>query len=501
MEQITILPPADFHAISFPTRELIAVGFRRKRLIATIFFGILLGATLCALFLSREYKSTMEILVKRQRLDPVVSTQATTMSDAVRGEITEEEMNTEVQLITSRDLLEEVVVTCGLVKPPGLLARILKKTQPDLRLAKGIDDLESRLTVEPVKKSDIIEVTYRQSSPAVARQVLAKLAELYMNKHATLHSEPGTADFFGKQADLYKDAIAKTQERLQQFGQQQGTVAAHTERDIAVQRANEFEASLRQTNSAIEEARHRITMLEQQIASTPHRMVTSDRNEDSQLLTELRQQLTTLQLQRSDLLAKYEPSYRPVKDLDVRISQLQQAIADEEKAPLRQVTTDANPTSTLLDEELARARVDLSSLTARAASLQQSVANYRNAAQIYNAKEIQEEELTRELQQQEQASTLYVTKRDEARIADALDDSHIVNVALAETPTLPYRPTQSPFFIMLLGFVLATMLSVGSVCVAEYLDRSFHTPQDVELYLSSKSKRIRCMSLSEMKPG
>ena len=193
--------------------------------------------------------------------------------------------------------------------------------------------------MEPIKKSDIIEVTYRESSPALSRQVLAKLAELYMSKHTAVHREPGTADFFGKQADLYKEAIAQTQEKLQQFGQKQGTVAAHTERDIAVQKANEFEASLRQTNSSIDEARQRISMLEQQIAGTPHRMVTSDRNEDSQLLTGLRQQLTTLQLQRSELLAKYEPTYRPVKDLDVRISQVQQAIADEEKAPLRHFAT------------------------------------------------------------------------------------------------------------------------------------------------------------------
>lgn len=484
MEQITILPPANSHALSFPTRELIAMGFRRKRLVATIFFGILLGAMLCALFLSREYKSTMQILVKRQRLDPVVSTQATSTADAVRGEITEEEINTEIQLITSRDLLEQVVVACGLVKPPGLLARILKQTQPDLRLAKATDDLEHRLIVEPVKKSDIIEVTYRHSSPAVARQVLAKLAELYMNKHAAVHREPGTADFFAQQADLYKEAVAKTHEQLQQFGQREGTVAAHTERDFAVQKANEFEANLRQTRSAIAETQQRISMLEQQIATTPHRMVTSDRNEDSQLLTELRQQLTTLQLQRSELVAKYEPTYRPVKDLDVRISQLQQAIADEEKAPLRQVTTDANPTSTLLDQELARAQADLSSLAARAASLEQSVANYRNAAQIYNSKDIEEQELTRQLQQQEQEYTLYLTKRDEARISDSLDNNHIVNVALAEAPTLPYRPTQSAFFIMVLGFVMATMFSAGSVCIAEYLDRSFHTPQDVELYLS-----------------
>ncbi len=483
MEELVIRPPANQHSFSVPTRELIAIGFRRKRLIVTVFSGILLGATLCAFFLSRQYKSTMEILVNHQRLDPVVTTQAVT-GEAVRSEITEEDMNTEVQLITSRDLLEQAVVACGLIKPPGLLARILRKTQPELRLARATDELERRLTVEPIKKSDIIEVTYRESSPTLSRQVLAKLAELYMSKHTAVHREPGTADFFGKQADLYKEAIARTQEKLQQFGQKQGTVAAHTERDIAVQKANEFEASLRQTNSSIDEARQRISMLEQQIAGTPHRMVTSDRNEDSLLLTGLRQQLTTLQLQRSELLAKYEPTYRPVKDLDVRISQVQQAIADEEKAPLRQVTTDANPTSTLLDQELARGRVDLSSLTARATSLEQSVMNYRNAAQVLNSKDIQEQALVSELQQQEQAYTLYLTKRDEARISDALDNNHIVNVALAEAPTLPYRPTQSASFIMLLGLVLATMISLGSACIAEYLDRSFHTPQDVELYLS-----------------
>ena len=261
-------------------------------------------------------------------------------------------------------------------------------------------------------------------------------------------------------------------------------MAARTERDLAVQKANEFEANLRQTNSNIEETRHRISTLEQEIVDTPNRQVTSDRNEDSQLLTQLQAQLMTLQLKRSELLAKYEPSYRAVKDLDVQIAQTLQAIAAEEKDPLRQVTTDRNPTSTLLDAELAKAQADLSSLTARATSLGESVANYRNAAQSLNAKDIQEQALTRDLQHEEQAYMLYLNKRDEARISDALDTRHIVNVTLAEAPMLPYRPTHSAFFIMSLGLLLATMTSMAFVCTSEYLDRSFRTPQEVELYLS-----------------
>ena len=130
MEELVIRPPANQHSFSVPTRELIAIGFRRKRLIVTVFFGILLGATLCAFFLSRQYKSTMEILVNHQRLDPVVTTQAVT-GEAVRSEITEEDMNTEVQLITSRDLLEQAVVACGLINRraywPGFCERLSPK--------------------------------------------------------------------------------------------------------------------------------------------------------------------------------------------------------------------------------------------------------------------------------------------------------------------------------------------------------------------------------------
>ena len=220
MEELIIRPPAN--QISISSRDVIAIAFRRKRLIVVTFGGILLGAALCALFLPREYKSTMQILVKRQRPDPVVTTQPDNMGAVVGSEITEEDMNTEVQLINSRDLLEQVVVACGLDKMPFLRARLFGTTRPELRVAMATDELERALTVAPVTKSDLIEVTYSASSPQLSHQVLSTLAELYMQKHTAVHREPGTADFFTRQAEQYQQAIAETQEQLKQSGGETG---------------------------------------------------------------------------------------------------------------------------------------------------------------------------------------------------------------------------------------------------------------------------------------
>ena len=56
----------------------------------------------------------MKILVKRERVDPTLTSDKTTVIDS-RSEVSEEQVQSEVELLRSRDLLENVVKACGLV--------------------------------------------------------------------------------------------------------------------------------------------------------------------------------------------------------------------------------------------------------------------------------------------------------------------------------------------------------------------------------------------------
>src|SRR6202158_3145923 len=93
-------------------RELAATLFRRPRLVAASFGFALLAAMLFVVF-SARYESHFKVLLRRSRFDPVVSSEPPSAMDFTRADITEEELNSEVELLRDKDLLKQVVIVAG----------------------------------------------------------------------------------------------------------------------------------------------------------------------------------------------------------------------------------------------------------------------------------------------------------------------------------------------------------------------------------------------------
>ncbi len=90
-------------------RDIAAVLFRHRRLLLISFIAILVAVLLSGV-LSPTYKAEMKILVRRERVDPVVTSQPNAPSQVFQEEITESELNSEVELLNSQDLLRKVVL-------------------------------------------------------------------------------------------------------------------------------------------------------------------------------------------------------------------------------------------------------------------------------------------------------------------------------------------------------------------------------------------------------
>ena len=146
---------------------------------------------------------------------------------------------------------------------------------------------------------------------------------------------------------------------------------------------------------------------------------------------------------------------------------------------MREQTTDENPTYQFVATELARARAEYSALQARAAATQAIVAMYRKEAEQLEQKGIVHQDLLRAQKTDEDNYLLYLKKREEARMSDALDQRGILNVIVAEQPIVPVLPVGSPFMTVVLGFVMAAVVSTGTALAAEYVDPSFRTPAQV----------------------
>lgn len=356
----------------------------------------------------------------------------------------------------------------------------------EVRIAKAVRHLGADLKIEPLRKTNVISVRYRSSDPELAAKVLKALAAGYTEKHLEVHRSSGEFKFFDQQTNQYRQGLRGAEQKLTEFTQQQGVVSAQMERDLTLQKLNEFDGQSRQAQAGVAETEQRIRAVQSQLTAMQPRITTQVRNSDNpQLMQQLKSTLLNLELKRTELLTKYDPSYRLVQEVEKQIADTRASIAAEESKPIREETTDQNPTYQWLRSELAKAETDLRGLKAKAGAADGIARQYRDAARRLQDSGLVQQDLLRAAKTEEDNYLLYVRKREEARISDALDQRGILNVAVAEQPTVPALPARSPFTAGFLALVLATAVSLTAAFASDFIDPSFRTPDEVVAYLGT----------------
>jgi len=482
--------PTDIIAVG-PIAPALALelGFRHKRLFAIVFI-VVLGITILVERNFPSYQSEMQLLVKRERLEPIVTASEGNAMQISREAISEEELNSEIEILRSNDILTRVVRENKLDRSVyPLFTKLMLSSSVDqsaIKRAKAAERLSGQLDVGVAKKSNIILVRYSANSADTAKSVLDTLARAYIDKHTAINRAPRQFEFFDEQTRLCKKLLEQAQDELSEFNRSAGITSALAERDMSVQRGGELRATLQNTQAAIAEAEHRAALLEQQINSASPRLVTQERQADNpQLMQQMKGTLLSLQLKRLELLQKYEPNYPLVVEVESQIKEATAAIAAAEAAPLKDRTTDVDPTYEWLRSELTKTRTAIAGLNAKASELRRTQYTIQSRSSDLGEHAIKQQQLIKRVELAQQNYDLYLRKREEARINDALDQSQILNVVVAEQPTTPVLPVRSPSWILALGSVLAVVFGTIAVIGADHMDGSFRSAEDVDRVLEA----------------
>jgi uncharacterized protein involved in exopolysaccharide biosynthesis len=193
--------------------------------------------------------------------------------------------------------------------------------------------------------------------------------------------------------------------------------------------------------------------------------------------------LLSLEIKRSDLASKYQPDYPPLVELDREIADTRATISGEK--PLSDITTDQNPAFGWIDAELVKSKAELRGYEAKAAETERLAHEAQANAQKLEIQGVEQQDLLRAAKTAEDRYSLYSRKREDARITDAFDEQRILNVAIAERPSVPSLPSMSLLMYGLIGVFLAITVSSGAVFALEYFDPSFRTPADLEGFSNS----------------
>lgn len=467
---------------SLPTlRDLVAIPFRHRLTMVVAFGLVAIAAAVTGVWVPK-YDAQMKILIQRQRSDAMITSSPNAPVQYSGDEISEEDLNSEVELLTSDDLLRKVVLSTYL---NGKLA-LVPAGANEVTIARAVRKLSKDLKIDAIRKTHVISVNYESRNPEAAAAVLRVLATAYTEKHAEVHRPSGEFNFFNQQAEQFRQGLERAQRKLTDFSHQSGVVAAQLERDAALQRAEDFESNAHQFQATIADTEQHIRALQEELRSVPPRATTTVRTSDNpQLLEQLKSTLLNLELKRTELLTKYDPSYRLVQEAETQIADTKSAISVEQSKPLREQTTDQNSDYVWARGELTKAEAELSGLKAHEAAAAAIAGVYRRAAQRIDQDGVVQENLSRDVKVQEDGYLLYVHKREEAAISDALDQRGILNVAIAEQPIVPALPRQSPLYAGVLTLFLATTGGLVATFVVDVLDPSFRTPDEVSRYLGT----------------
>jgi len=473
-------------------KDVFSIAFRHRRLLVACLV-LTLVATIAGAWLLPRYKGEAKLLVMRQRVDPVLSPspQENTFSVSALPVVTDEELRSQVELLSSYDLAQQVVEAVHPEKKtkPSPFAFLTAWTRwfstPQEREAGAVEQLMKDMNVDVAKGSNVIVVTYKNQNPEVIKEVLDKLVQFYTARHGQIDRPPGQYDFFQQQTQAYKTSLDQAEAALSNFPTQYGVVDPAASRDLVLQKLNEFQASLHQTRVSISDARSRVHDLQTQITRTPGRITTAlKRSDNPQLLQQLKSTLLDLQLKHVQLSSQFQPTYRSVQELDKQIADTKAAIQAQETQPVQEATTDIDPTHAWLTGELAKAKADLAGLQATQAALVKTVTNYEASARDLDQKAIIQHDLQRKATSEEQEYLMYLRKREEARASDLMDSNRMFNIAVAEPPTVPGVPSHSPALFAVVIFLFMALLSCAIFWALEYFDRTFRARTQVEAFLN-----------------
>jgi uncharacterized protein involved in exopolysaccharide biosynthesis len=465
-------------AVSLTTREMAMVLFRQRKPFVGM-AGLVFVLAVIYAFAGATYRAQVRVLVRRGRSDPPATAQENAAPDFSRVEVSEEELNSEVELLKDDDVLRRVVRATDLSAHDWL--RWLRPHEPEAaRVERAARRLAGRLSVESIKKTNLIAVSYDASDPQLAAHVLQSLAAIYLEKHMEVHRPGGQLHFFDQQTEESRRQLEEAQGKLIGFMKSHDVVMAGQQRDLAMQRLEDAEASYKQTQVEMAETARRTQALDVQLAKLPARTVTQLRTADNpELLRALKASLLDLELKKTQLSTKFEPDHPLVREVDQQILQAKTMIAAEKTNPVRDETTDQDVNYEWAKAELQKAQVDMKGLQAREAATFAHVAGYRALASQLGEDAITQDDLASGEKAAEENYLLYVKKREEARMGDALDEGGIVNVAIAEQPVAPALPVWPAGVVVLVGFAAALTSGAGAAFAADYLDPALRTPEEV----------------------
>lgn len=485
--------------------DLLGVARRRKGTILVVTLGVILGAYAALAYFTELYEAEARLLVMlgRENVEaPVTVTNGSVFTSGVQ----EEEVNSYIQLLSSRALIEETVDALGPEKfrfdpPPARtwfqsvkqtvkgVARRAKAAVDDVLIA---TDLKKRLSdrdkvVKMVKgslkvtregRSNVIQLTIRLPSADLARQTLDVLIVNYFKRHIALRRVPNIVDLFGEEASRYRADLESLQVQRGRVREQWGLSGVDAQRSETLRRLGQVQSSLDEQRSTLALRRAERDSLSATVAAMPGSIVSSEVSEPNPTADRLRSGLDDVRVQRIGALSRFQDDTPVIRSYDEQVEGIEALLKDLEGRRAGPATLVPNPARLAFEQRVAQVDAELVGLEASIRTKDAQVGSVQDELQRLNKGEEILRLMDLERSVLEQKFITNSTRREEARIEEGLNLQRVANVAVLSPPvTNPEPASPRKLVIMAAAIAAGVMLGIGLALLLEWSDDTIYDAQ------------------------
>lgn len=326
-----------------------------------------------------------------------------------------------------------------------------------------LDQFRSRLSVEPVRRSRLVTVSFESTDPQLAARVVNTLASSYIEQslEARWNATQKASEWISQQLLGLKARVEKSEEELQQYARANGLLflentEGHSE-NIVHERLRQLQEELTRAQADRYQKESLFRLVETGNVDALPGVA------DNKVLQDLVVRLAEIRREHALLASTFSAEYPRVQQLQSQIDEMESVIARERERAAQHLVNDYR--AAMRREELVRQAFDA----------QQAQAD--RAAE----RSVQYNILKREVETNKQLYEGLLQRLREAGVSAGLKAS---NVRIVDPAAPPKRPVKPRVLLNLsLALVLGLLLGTGGAFLQEYLDNTFKTVEHVERLL------------------
>jgi capsular exopolysaccharide synthesis family protein len=456
---------------------------RNKWRIAALVAAITLLTVQYAFSLKPIYRATAVILIEQTR-QRVVSTDE--LFAAISGS-SRDYFLTQSEILKSRDLAEKLVKRMKLVQHPGfnppappppwyssllpeglVTRKAAEKPNLEMREQGLIDEIAGGISVQPVRNTQLVRLTFESQDPELAASVPNMLASVYITAdlEARTESTRRAMSFLTEQSANLKTKLGLAEQALQEYREREKIIDA---KNVSMSGASRQLEDL--TTSLVEARRKRADAetLQAQVSAA----VQSKSAEAVETLPVVQRHPQVQKYKEAEAEAerklneaskRYGPEHARMLSATVELKAAQEALRRQINVVVQSVP-----------KELEAARASES-------AIERALEKAKGDIQGFNRKEFQLAALEREVQTSRQLYDLFLQRSKETNIGDMQSTiARVIDPALV--PGAPAGPNKRG--VVMTAAFFALLFAVAMALLLERLDNTVKTSHAVEQRLET----------------